>query len=261
MSTYETILYSVENGVATISLNRPKTINAVSQKTRHEWLAALNESVANDEVRVIVISGEGKGLSSGTDLSEGLAGFDTIEDQIQEEYKPIIDAIYASPKLVMASIHGVCAGVTSGIILTCDLAIASEDAFFFFPFAGIGMVPDGGVSYHLVRNLGYKKAMEVFLAAGRVPAKQAEAYGLVNRVVEADALRAATKEWAEELATGAPIAHRLGKECLQLATDGSLSDVIDLEARHQITASTSKDSGLAVQAFLTKQPKPKFTGS
>jgi 2-(1,2-epoxy-1,2-dihydrophenyl)acetyl-CoA isomerase len=259
MSDFETINYEVTNRVATITLNLPGTMNAISQKMRHELLAAVQQVETDEGVRIAVIAAEGRGFSSGTDLSEGLAGFETIEDQIQEEYKPILMGIDQSSKLFISSVHGACAGIGSALAMGCDLTVMSEDAFIYLPFAGISLVPDGGASFHVVKAMGYKRALQLFVEAGRLKANDCLEYGLANKVVPSDQLREVTQQWAEVLAEGAPLAHRWGKKCLKASQQRAMEEVLDMEARHQVECSTSADSLNAVAAFFKKE-KPVFTG-
>ncbi|BFM15021.1 enoyl-CoA hydratase-related protein [Maricurvus nonylphenolicus] len=259
MSEFETITYAVENRVATITLNRPKAMNAVSQKMRHELKAAVDASEANDDVRVVVLRAEGKGFTSGADLTEGLTGFETTEDQIIEEYKPVIMGIAESSKPYIASIHGACAGVGAGIALSCDLAIMAEGSFLYVPFAGLSLVPDGGMSHYLVEAMGYKRAYQAFLEAGRIQADECLQYGIVNKVVEADKLVESTQAWAETLAQGAPLAQKIGKQIMREVHTSTFEETLRKEAKLQTTCATSQDHQNAVMAFFEKR-KTVFLG-
>lgn len=259
MSNFETILYHVNQRVATISLNLPKTMNAMSQMMRLELLSAIELAEADDDVRVMVISAQGRGFSSGTDLSEGLAGFATIEEQILQEYKPVLMGIDQSSKLTISAVHGACAGISTAVAMACDFTVMSESGFLFLPFANIGLVPDGGASYQLVKALGYKRALQLFVEGGRLTSNECLHYGLANKVVADELLVSEVQAWAATLAQGAPIAQRLGKQCFKAALSASLDETIDLEARHQVTASQSEDSLNAISAFFNKE-KAVFTG-
>lgn len=259
MSEFETITYAVENRVATITLNRPKAMNAFSQKMRQEMKQVIDASETNDDVRVVVLRAEGKGFTSGTDLSEGLAGFETIEEQIIEEYKPVIMGIAESSKPYIASIHGACAGVGAGIALSCDLAIMAEGSFLYVPFAGLSLVPDGGMSHYLVEAMGYKRAYQAFLEAGRIQADECLQYGIVNKVTEADQLIEATKAWAETLSEGAPLAQKYGKQIMRQVHTSSFEETLAREANLQNNCSSSQDSQGAIMAFFEKK-KPIFVG-
>ena len=259
MSNFESITYNVNNRVATITMNRPKAMNAMSQQLRQEMIAATSQADADDNVRVIVITAEGRGFCSGTDLSEGLAGFACIEDQIQAEYKPILDAIANSSKLYISAVQGACAGIGTALAITCDLTVMADNAFFFLPFNAIGLVPDGGASYHFVKAMGYKRALQLALESGRLGAAESLQYGLVNKVVALEELPSSVQAWAEILAEGAPIAQKLTKDCMRKAQTGELEDIINLEAKHQNTCSASQDSLNAIGSFFKKE-KPVFRG-
>ena len=253
----ETLQVELHERIVVIKLNRPKSMNAINQKMRHEMLYLFNEIESNDHIKVVVLSATGRGFSSGGDLVEGLAGYDTVEDKILAEYVPLFEAIQNSSKIYLSSIHGPCAGIASGVALAADLAIMAEDAYIYVPFSGLNLVPDGGISYQLVRNLGYKKAMEVFLGAKKVSAEDCNQFGIVNRVVPPDQLESETLLWANQLSRGAPLSHSLGKQCLQYAINSSLMDVVKFEAKHQVTCSKSPDTLAAIKALLNKE-KPVF---
>jgi len=259
MSNFEKISYTLENHVATISLNSPKTMNAMSKQMRLELKQVIDTIEADKDARIVVIRAEGRGFSSGTDLTEGLAGFDTIEEQILQEYKPVLMGIAQSKKPYIASINGACAGIGAGLALACDLAIMSDDSFIYLAFAGLSFVPDGGMTHHLVSAMGYKKAYQAFLETARIKADECLQYGFVNKVVEASQLTDATKAWAEALAEGAPLAQKFGKEIMRGVHVSTVEETLDLEAKIQITCSTSKDSASAVNAFFKKE-KPIFIG-
>lgn len=259
MSEFETIIYAVKNNVATICLNRPKTLNAMSQVMRHELLQAINTAEENDDVRIVVIRAEGRGFSAGTDLSEGLAGFDTINDQIQQEYKPILMGVANSTKPYMSSIHGACAGIGGALAMACDLSIMADDAFLYLAFANVALVPDGGISHHLVNRMGYKKAYETFIEAKRMTAEECLNYGLVNKVCTADELHSNAQAWAEVLAEGAPLAQKFGKQIMRKVHQSTFEETLNMESRLQMECHTSKDSEAAITAFFNKQ-KPQFIG-
>jgi 2-(1,2-epoxy-1,2-dihydrophenyl)acetyl-CoA isomerase len=259
MSNFETISYKNENRVATITLNRPKTMNAISQTMRKELKQVIDTVEANDDTRIVVIRAEGRGFSSGTDLTEGLTGFDSIDEQIQQEYKPVLMGIAQSKKPYIASINGACAGIGAALAMTCDLAVMSDDSFLYLAFAGLSLVPDGGMAHYLVSAMGYKKAYQTFVEAGRIKADECLHYGLVNKVVEASKLDEETQAWAQTLAEGAPLAQMFGKQIMRAVPTSSVEEIIDLEAKFQVNCSTSKDFKNATMAFFKKQ-KPTFIG-
>jgi len=257
--SYESITCDQENGVATITLNRPEAMNAISQNMRRELKQAIDTAEEDKGVRVVVIRAQGRGFSSGTDLSEGLAGYDTIDDQIQAEYKPVLLAIAGSSKPYIASIHGACAGIGAALAMTCDLAVMADDAFIYLAFAGLSLVPDGGMSHHLVNAMGYRRAYQAYIEAARIPAAECLEYGLANKVVPADSLIEATQAWAEKLAEGAPLAQKFGKQIMRRVHTSTLEETIDLESARQVDCSSSQDSANAIMAFFEKK-KPTFSG-
>ena len=259
MTDFLDISYRVKNRVATISLNRPQTMNAFSQNMRIELLAATKQAENDEDVRVVVISAQGKGFSSGTDLSQGLAGYSDINEQIQVEYKPFLMAIADSKKLYISSVTGACAGIGVALALNCDYMVMADNAFLYMAFAAIGLVPDGGSTYHLIGSMGYKKALQLFVEAGRLTADEAEKYGLANKVVTADQLSAKTQDWAESLANLSPLSQSFGKKLFRSAMDADLQTVLDEESLTQVDAMNSRDHASAVKAFFAKE-KASFIG-
>ena len=138
---------------------------------RQELLAAIQQAEESDEVRVVIISGAGKGFSSGADLKEGMAGYETIEAQIQAEYKPFLSTISNSDKIYISSVRGAAAGIGGALAMTCDLTVMAESAYIYQAFAAIALLPDGGATWHLVNTLGYKRAFELIVEAEKLPAQ------------------------------------------------------------------------------------------
>lgn len=256
---FKTVIYDTRNRVATILLNRPGAMNAFETQLRLDLMAAIREAEGDDDVRVIVISGAGRGFSAGADLQHGIAPYETIEAQILAEYKPFLMAIHDSPKLFISAINGPCAGIATALAMVCDLTVMAEDAYLYQAFAAIGLVPDGGASWHLVRALGYKKALQALIECEKLTARDCLKLGLANHVVAADELMPFSQCWAEKLAAGSPLAQRGTKELLRQAMSLDLPEVIDLEAKAQIRTFTSQDALQAVEAFFKKE-KPRFEG-
>jgi len=259
MNDYETIQVDLSERVATVTLNRPDSLNAISQTMRNELFSALTALEAKPEIRVIILAAAGKGFCSGTDLSEGLAGYTTIHDQIQKEYRPVFTTISKSEKIYIAAAKGACVGIGAGLAMTCDLTVMSEDAFLYLAFAGLSLVPDGGMSHYLVNAMGYKKAFETFIECGRITAQDCLRYNLVNKVVANDELEKTCRNWAQALSQGAPIAQRLGKEIMRSVHTSSYQETFDQESIRQAECSSSKDHMAAIDAFF-KKTTPIFTG-
>lgn len=258
-TSYETIEYAVLNRVATITFNRPKEMNALNPKMRVETLTALKNAIADDEVRVIIFTGNGRSFGSGQDLSATEDMAMGAVKLIEEHLKPIIMEIHTSPKPVISAINGACAGVSAAIAMACDLSIMADDAFFYMAFAAVGLIPDGGSSWHLVNQLGYKRAYQMIAEAGRMPAAECLQLGLVNKVVAADSLVSEAQAWAEKLTKAAPLPLRYAKEALRAAMQTDLSGAITEEAKLQHFCFISEDCREAMTAFMQKRP-PVFKG-
>ncbi len=259
MSKLETVNYSQSGHVATITMNRPDALNSFNTQLRLDLSAAIERANTDSSVRVVVLGGEGRGFSAGHDLADGLGNHPTIEQTILKEYKPLLKAIDGSDKLFISAIKGAAAGIGAAVAMTCDLIVMADDGYFFLAFAGIGLVVDGGASYHLVRKLGYKKAMEIVVEAQKVPAQECLSLGLINKLVPADELMSAAQGWAERLAEGAPLAQKYNKQLLKRAQEADLDAMIDLEASTQNITIATEDHETARKAFFNKE-KPVFVG-
>ncbi len=256
--SFNHILYGINNRVATITLNRPEAMNAIHAGLRDDILAAVSGAASDPGVKVIVINAIGKGFSSGTDLQEASDKHDTYS-LLEDEYKSVFNQILHCPKPVIAAVHGPCAGVGASLALACDLIIMGENAYIYLAFANVGLIPDGGMCWHLVHNIGYKRAYQVIAEAGRIIARDALDYGLVNKVVDDEKLHEEAQAWAERLSHAAPLTLKFSKQVLQQAVRMDLSDTMRLEASLQSMCSNSEDSKEAIQAFFDKR-KPVFTG-
>jgi 2-(1,2-epoxy-1,2-dihydrophenyl)acetyl-CoA isomerase len=259
MTGFQSVNCRTDNRVAVIGLNRPEALNSFNTQLRLDLLAAIEYANTNENVRTVVITGEGRGFSAGHDLSSGYGDHDTIEKTILKEYKPVLEAIDSSDKLYIAAINGAAAGMGASLAMVCDLSVIADDAYIFFAFAAIGLVVDGGASYHLVRKLGYTKAVELVMGAEKIPAEECLSLGLVNRVVPASELRVHAQQWAEKLAQGAPLAQKYNKQLLKAAMESDFRSMIDLEAEKQNMASVSEDFKAATEAFFKKE-RPEFSG-
>ena len=259
MSQFETVLYNIENRVATIRMNRPEARNAFSTALRRDLMAAIRQADADDNVRVVVIAAQGRGFSAGADLADGMPVQDQVSDHIEEEYKPFLMMIHESPKLYISSIQGAAAGVGSAVAMVCDFSIMADNGYIYLAFATLALVPDGGASWHLVNQLGYKRALQKIVEAEKIQAQECLELGLVNKVVAADKLVEETQAWAQRLALGAPLSQRYAKEILRHAMGMTLPEVIDLEGQRQNITLVSKDAMEGGMAFFEKR-QPQFSG-
>ena len=255
--SYTAIEYSITDGIAHIVLNKPKSMNAFDAELRDDLREAVKASSANELVKVVVISANGRGFSSGTDLVE--AQTKEVYSLLEGEYRPVIAAIRDCPKPVIAAVNGACAGVGASIALACDLVTMSESAFMFLAFAQVGLIPDGGMFWHLVNSVGHKRAYQLMIEGGRISASQCEQFGMANHVFNDETLVSETLSWAQKLSMAAPLTLKFSKQVLQQASEMNLYETLRLEAAAQSICSTSADGKEGIAAFLEKR-KPVFTG-
>ena len=263
--TNASVLYHRHEGIATLTLNRPETLNAMNEAMMGEIERILIELEADADVRVVILTGAGRAFSSGGDQKRGgevvpPSFFDgDLGGALIERLNRCILRMQRLQKPIVGSINGVAAGAGLNIALATDLRIAADTARFGEVFARVGLVPDGGGTYFLPRLVGTAKAMELILLADIIDAQEALRIGLVNRVVPADQLEQETLKLAERLAQGPTVAYGLAKTGLYQGLGMSLEDVLNMEARNQAIAVRTPDRAEGVAAFLEKRP-PRFTG-
>ena len=255
---YETIEVASANGVATITLNRPDSLNALNAAMRKELLAAVKAAGRDDATRAVVLTGSGRGFCSGADLRGG-AGERSFRAVLSTEYNPLITAIRDLPKPMIAAVNGVAAGAGVSLALACDLVYASDEARFILAFVRIGLVPDSGAARALVRGLGRHRAAELAFTGDPVPASEAAAAGLINGVVPAAELAAHVAAIAKRLAEGPTRAIGLAKRLINQADGPGVADGLALEAALQERAGRTQDHAEGVAAFSEKR-EPRFVG-
>jgi 2-(1,2-epoxy-1,2-dihydrophenyl)acetyl-CoA isomerase len=247
----------IEGGICRITLNRPEVMNALNRELRRELTAAL---VAGHAARVIVLTGAGRGFSSGQDLSDAsaldAAGF---EATLNGEYVPMIRAIVEAPVPVIAAVNGVAAGAGANLALACDLVIAAESAVFIQAFTRIGLIPDAGGTSFLPRRVGLQRAMGAALLAEPVSARQAADWGMIWEAVPDERFAEVVEARAAKLASGPTGAYAALKQAMRGAFDQSLEAQLAVEARLQGLCGASGDFREGVSAFLEKR-SPHFTG-
>ena len=248
----------LDDGVAIVSLNRPDRLNAFS----HELCAALNDAIAqvsaDEGVRVVVLTGEGRAFSAGADLKEGL-GDESLVERLNRDFLPAISGIRTMAKPVIAAINGPAAGIGVAYVLASDLAVIDPDAYLMQPFVNISLVPDGGITWELVRQLGHKRAYEFIIGAERMRPEHCVELGLVNRVSAPGAAREEALAWARELLDKAPLALRYSKEALRVNAELGYRAGFQKEAELQEICAHSEDAKEGVAAFVAKRP-PEFRG-
>lgn len=260
MSTYQYLKYQVDQGVATITLNRPEVYNALNDEITYEFQDALKAIARDEKVRVIVITGEGKAFCSGQDLKAASGDQKrSFLQSLNKRYNPIISAMRSLPKPIVCRLNGVAAGAGCSLALACDIIVASEEATLIEVFINIGLVPDSGSSYFLPRLVGMAKAFEMCSMGTRVKASEAAAIGLVNKCVPADQLDAAVKSYTDYFATAPTRSIGLIKKMLSKSATSTLEQMLEYEAYCQEIAGSSHDYKEGVSAFLEKR-KPDFTG-
>ncbi len=258
---FEHLLYEVQNGVCTITLNRPEVLNALNEKLNYELRDAFTQAGEDEAVRVVVLTGAGRGFCSGADLKAETAfrGERSLADAVRNRYNPMILAIRNLPKPVIGRLHGIAAGAGCSLALACDVIIAAEEAVLTEIFIGIGLVMDAGSSWFLPRLVGPMKAFEMATMGTKVAAPEALKLGMVNKVVPAGQLDAAVAQVAGYYATAPTRTIGLIKGMLQKSYGYTREERPEQEAIHQDMAGGTHDHREGVQAFLEKR-KPDFTG-
>jgi len=259
LSTYETILVERRDRVAIITINRPEKRNALNIQTRAEGAAVLDELRADDSVRVVVLTGAGdKAFIAGADIAE-FAERSALQQREVMLDRSLFNAIDGFPKPIIAMVNGFCLGGGCEVALACDLRVASDKASFGQPEINLGIIPGGGGTQRLTRLVGEGKAMEMILTGEIINADTALGIGLVNHVVPSDQLETKTMEIANRMAEKSPIALRLAKESVRLASRSNLDEGLRREVDLFALCFSSEDKNEGVNAFLEKR-KPEFKG-
>lgn len=259
--TFEHVLYEVQNGICTITLNRPDVLNALNEKLNYELKDAFTQAGQDETVRVVVLTGAGRGFCSGADLKAEVAfsGERSLAEAVRNRYNPMILAMRNLPKPIIGRLQGIAAGAGCSLALACDLLVASEEAVLAEIFIGIGLVMDAGSTWFLPRLVGPLKAFEMATMGTKVTAPEALAIGLVNKVVPADQLDGVVAQVAAYYASAPTKTVGLIKQMLQKSFQFSLEEMLEWEALCQDMAGRTQDHREGVQAFLEKR-KPNFVG-
>jgi 2-(1,2-epoxy-1,2-dihydrophenyl)acetyl-CoA isomerase len=256
---FQNILFDVSpTSVATVTINRPDNLNALNFATLDELRAALDKAVER-QARCLLLTGAGRGFSSGADLA-GTGGLpDDVGAALEAHYNPLVEALIALPMPVVAAVNGPAAGAGASLALAADIVIAARSAYFLQAFVNIGLIPDAGATWLLPRLAGRARALEMMLLGERIPASQALEWGMIARVVDDHDLATESITLATRLAQGPTVAYglirRLARESAQL----SLTDALAAERVAQRVAGRTEDFKQAVYAFLQKR-QPTFDG-
>jgi len=257
--TFETLILSVEEGVATLTLNRPAALNALSQQALVELRAALKQLIGARDVRCLVLTGAGRGFCTGVDLTaprEGLNPSDP-DEFLRDYFVPPFQLLADLSIPTIAAVNGPCAGAGMSLALSCDIVVAAQSAYFLQPFVNIGLVPDLGSSWLLPHLVGKARAAGAILLGEKVPAQTAQAWGLIWKCVPDGDLGDEVTQMSRKLATGATLSHDLAKSLLRQAFGNDLNTQMRREVEYQRTAIASADFREAKAAFIEKR-KPVF---
>ncbi len=259
MSDYETVKYGQDGAVATITIHRPDAMNSFNTQLRADLLSAFEKASGDDSVRVVIFTGEGRSFSAGADLKDIDSVEKSVEELLQTEYRPVLECIAGMKQPVIAAVGGSAAGIGMSFALAADLLVMADNAFLLSPFTTISLVPDGGLNWLLVRQLGYRRAFQLSVESERIDAARCVEMGLANKAVPADDLMEETMKWAQVLADRAPLSLAATKKAMRHAMDNNWASTYDVEAPLQKTLRNSKDCEEGVKAFFEKR-KANFTG-
>lgn len=255
---FQYVLIQQEEGVVTITMNRPEVLNAFNDPMLQELTEAIEEAGDDETVRCVVLTGAGRAFGAGQDLSSFAArptdsGHTGLVSEHLTKYHRLIHAMRNMPKPVVGAIRGVAAGISCNIALACDLRIAADNARFIEAFARIGLVPDGGGGYLLPRLIGLGRALDMALLAEEVSGPEAERIGLVTKCVPLAEFDSTVAAFAKRLANGPTRSYGLIKELLYKSMDMHLQSSLDLEGHLQDLAFATEDHKEGVNAFLQKR--------
>jgi 2-(1,2-epoxy-1,2-dihydrophenyl)acetyl-CoA isomerase len=263
---YETIDVRVEDAVARITLNRPDRLNAWNERLGDELRESVLSDAADHSVRAVLITGAGRGFSSGADLKDALErgasgqGVPDVRETLRERYHPIIKGIRELPKPVVAAVNGPAVGIGCSLALACDLIWAAESAIFGLAFVNVGLIPDGGSTFLVPAAVGKARALEMALLGEPLPAQTAFEWGLINRVVPDGELLDEASALAHRLAKGPTRSYANSKRALNNSVLKIMDEQLELEAEIQGEMAVTSDFAEGVRAFIERR-EPSFVGS
>lgn len=252
--SFDHILYEQDGGVAILTLNRPERLNALDIGLMTDLQAALRHVLDGGQTRAVVLTGAGRGFCAGADLSSSSKATSDIDGAMRDFFNPTLQMVSEFPLPLITAVNGPAAGGGSSLALAGDMVIAAESAYFQQSFSNIGLVPDMGASWVLPRSLSRSRANALVMLGDRLPAQEAEDWGLILKCVPDADLMTEARALAQRLAGRATVALSLSKRLLRHGLDNSLRDQLLLEQEFQRTARATEDATEAIQAFLDKRP-------
>ncbi|MPZ24268.1 MAG: enoyl-CoA hydratase [Dehalococcoidia bacterium] len=265
--TYEQIIYDVDDGVATITLNRPERLNAFSEVMLREWADAIRVSQSRDDVRAVVVTGSGRGFCAGGDMKDASQGYGIVGRQpVAERRNSLRNSVHHVPRALLqldkpyiGAINGAAVGAGMDMASMCDIRYASQAAKFAMSYVRVGLIPGDAGCYFLPRILGVSRALELIWTGETFDADRALEWGYVSRVCAPDALLDETREFALRLAKGPAVAMQLAKRLVYRSLEVDLNAALDLAQSAMIVAQSTEDAVEGPKAFTEKR-EPNFQG-
>jgi 2-(1,2-epoxy-1,2-dihydrophenyl)acetyl-CoA isomerase len=255
-----TLKVNADNGVLTISLNRPEVFNSFNKEMAIELQDTLDKAQIDNSIRTIVLTGEGKAFCAGQDLVEATdPNGPELQSIVREHYNPIIEKIRTIEKPILAAVNGVAAGAGANIALACDIVMAKESASFIQAFSKIGLIPDSGGTFMLPRLVGMQKALALMITGDKVMANEAEKMNMIYKAIPDENYEEEVRKMAHSLAQMPTKGIGLTKRAVNQSWNNSLQQQLILEEELQTQAGKTEDFKEGVSAFLEKR-KPTFTG-
>jgi 2-(1,2-epoxy-1,2-dihydrophenyl)acetyl-CoA isomerase len=262
--SYETLIWEQSGGAGRLTLNRPDSLNAWTPEFGHELRQVVQGEAADASVRAVMITGAGRGFSSGADLKAGfdphpVDGRPDVRKELDDVYHPIIVGLRELEKPVVAAVNGPAVGIGASLAFACDLILAAESAFFGLAFVNIGLMPDGGSTLFVPAAVGKARAFQMALLGERVPAQTALDWGLINQVHPDDQLMAEAAALVEKMAAGPTRSYASSKKALNNMLFPSMREQLNLEAELQHGLARTDDFMEGALAFVEKRDA-RFTG-
>jgi 2-(1,2-epoxy-1,2-dihydrophenyl)acetyl-CoA isomerase len=260
--SFNNIEFSINQGAATLTLNRPKALNSFTAEMHAEIRQAMQQVIDDSSIRCLVITGAGRGFCAGQDLADRSVsgqGATDLGDSVEKNYNPLIHSIMNLPKPVICAVNGVAAGAGASIALACDIVLAARSASFIQVFCKIGLIPDSGGTWNLPRAVGSARAKGLALLGDRLPAETAEEWGLIWKCIDDDKLQDEAQKMAAHFATQPTVALGRIKKLLLESGNNTLSEQLNLEQQAMAELGASENYREGVAAFMEKRP-PIFKG-